>query len=161
MDVPEGGVGAVGCWWWGKSVMPVSVVPEIWDQWVARHPYGTVLQTSRWGALKFDFDWDSGIAGDVGKGGASWWGALLLTRQWALSQAATLAYVPRGPVVEWSAAAPVRDPAQAVERAARRKRALALWLEPELPDDPANRALLTSLGYQPAARARSNRDRRS
>ncbi|HOV47413.1 MAG TPA: peptidoglycan bridge formation glycyltransferase FemA/FemB family protein [Anaerolineae bacterium] len=126
-------------------------MPEIWDQWVARHPYGTVLQTSRWGALKFDFDWDSQLV-MLGRAEQLVGGALLLTRQWALSQAATLAYVPRGPVVEWSAAAPVRDLVQAVERAARRKRALALWLEPELPDDPANRALLTSLGYQPAAR---------
>ncbi|HXK42773.1 MAG TPA: peptidoglycan bridge formation glycyltransferase FemA/FemB family protein [Anaerolineae bacterium] len=127
------------------------LVPEIWDQWVARHPYGTVLQTSRWGALKSAFDWDSQLV-TLGSAEQPTGGALLLTRRWALSQVTTLAYVPRGPVVEWSAAALVRELVPAMERAARRKRALALWLEPELPDDPANRALLASLGYRPAAR---------
>ncbi|HOS81037.1 MAG TPA: peptidoglycan bridge formation glycyltransferase FemA/FemB family protein, partial [Anaerolineae bacterium] len=130
---------------------PAPVVPEVWDQWVARHPYGTVLQTSRWGALKSAFDWDSQLV-TLGSAEQPAGGALLLTRRWALSQAATLAYVPRGPVVEWRAAAPVRELMQVVERTARRKRALALWLEPELPDDPASRALLASLGYRPAAR---------
>lgn len=130
--------------------MPPAVVTEAWDGFVAQHPYGTLLQTRGWGALKSAFGWDWELV-SLGQPISPTAGALLLTRRWQLSWAATLAYVPRGPVVDWGDAALTRAVIAAVERAARRKRALALWLEPELPDTPANRARLEAWGYRLAA----------
>lgn len=127
------------------------IAPEAWDGWVAQHPYGTLLQTCRWGELKSAFDWKAQLV-CLGESAQPLAGAMLLSRRWMLDGVATLAYVPRGPVVDWADLDVVRELLAAVERAARRKRALALWLEPELPDTPDHRALLTSLGYAPATR---------
>lgn len=128
------------------------IAPEAWDCWVAQHPYGTLLQTCRWGELKSAFDWKAQLV-RLGEPNQPLAGALLLTRRWILDWVATLAYVPRGPVVDWSDSALVRELLVAVEQTARRKRAWALWLEPELPDTPENCAALASLGYQPATRS--------
>ncbi len=129
---------------------PVTVAPQSWDAFVAHHPYGTLLQTCGWGALKSAFEWNSDLV-CLSSSEQPRAGALLLTRRWRMDRVATMAYVPRGPVVDWEDTALVRELLAAVECEARRKRALALWLEPELPDSPENRAALESLGYQPAA----------
>ena len=130
---------------------PVAIAPEIWDRFVAQHPYGTLLQTSDWGRLKAAFGWTWDIV-SLGAADEPTAGALLLTRRWALSRVATIAYAPRGPVVDWDDAALTEAVIGAAEAVARRQRALALWLEPELPDTPAHRAILERLGYQPTAR---------
>lgn len=130
---------------------PAAVTePEVWDSWVAQHPYGTLLQTSGWGVLKSAFDWKSQLL-SLGDSTRLLAGALVLTRRWRLDWMGTLAYVPRGPVVDWADFDLARELLTTVEKAARRQRVMTLWLEPELPDSPANRALLEALGYQPAA----------
>lgn len=131
------------------TVAPV-VAPEVWDSWVEKHPYGTLLQTCGWGVLKSAFDWKYQL---VSLGDSAWpsAGALILTRRWPLDWLGTLAYVPRGPVVDWTDLALVRELLAAVEKVARSKRAMTLWVEPELPDSPANRALMEALGYRSVA----------
>ncbi len=116
--------------------------PEAWDARVAAHPLGHLFQTSRWGALKASFGWRWEIV-TAGEGGA-----LVLYRRLP-SGLFTLAYVPRGPVTRLEEAAGVMA---AVERAARRRRALALWVEPNVLDTSEARAQMAHLGFAAAHR---------
>jgi lipid II:glycine glycyltransferase (peptidoglycan interpeptide bridge formation enzyme) len=60
----------------------------------------------------------------------------------------TIAYVPRGPVADWDDADAVAALSDALEETARRRRAWALWVEPNVPDGPEIRRQLTALGLQ-------------
>lgn len=126
-----------------------ALAPETWRHFVMQHPHGTLLQTQEWGQLKADFGWDWKLVSV--NPAAPEAGALLLIRRWLLSRLATIAYVPRGPVVTWTDSALTQAVISATEAAARRQHALALWLEPELEDTPAHRALLERLGYLPVS----------
>lgn len=122
--------------------------PQHWDALVAAHPQGSILQTSLWGELKASFGWDWEI---VTANATPDGGVLVLYRTLPL-KLGSLAYVPRGPVVDWQDAAAVRGLLEAMERAARRRRAWALWLEPELGDTPEARVQLQALGLKCAPR---------
>jgi len=61
-----------------------------------------------------------------------------------------LAYVPKGPLVDWSNQQESKQLVAALTRAARSQRALALTIEPNLRDKPARRETLRSLRFQPA-----------
>jgi lipid II:glycine glycyltransferase (peptidoglycan interpeptide bridge formation enzyme) len=63
-----------------------------------------------------------------------------------------MAYVPRGPVVNWENANHVAALMDAVAHAARRQRAWALWLDAALLDTPEAHAQLRNLGFTPAGR---------
>ncbi|MBN1260969.1 MAG: peptidoglycan bridge formation glycyltransferase FemA/FemB family protein [Anaerolineae bacterium] len=120
-----------------------------WDEFVARHPDGHLLQTSTWGQVKAEFEWNWEI---IQAGGGAEGGALILYRRLPLNLV-TIAYVPRGPVIDWNNAALVTDMFTRMQAAAKRRRALALWVEPELLDSPQARAQLLSLGFKSVARA--------
>jgi len=127
-----------------------------WDAFVAGTPDGSVLQSSRWGALKANFGWDWDIVtlasddGILGEGLLKA-GALVLYRRLPLGLG-TIAYVPRGPVVNWDDAETTNALLQALTQAARRRRAWALWLEPALLDSPEARHKLQALGLRPTLR---------
>lgn len=122
-----------------------------WDAFVAGRPQAQILQTSAWAALKSRFGWESRrvIVHQDGaiRSGAIRSGASLLLRRAA---ALTVAYVPRGPVVDWADDALVARTLSAVEEQARHSGAALLRLEPELPDSPLHRALLWDHGYRPS-----------
>ena len=74
-----------------------------WDAWVAAHPHGHILQTSRWARLKCAFGWSAGrvvlrASGDPQAPILA--GASVLYRRLPWGQ--TLAYVPKGPLVDWT-----------------------------------------------------------
>jgi lipid II:glycine glycyltransferase (peptidoglycan interpeptide bridge formation enzyme) len=119
---------------------------QTWDDFVAAHPHGNVLQTTRWGRLKDGFGWEWELVA-LGEGGEIAGGAVILYRRLPLNLGA-LAYLPRGPVVDWSdrdLAAAVVD---TVEGAARERGTWALWAEPELADGEGARELLRDLGLR-------------
>lgn len=116
-----------------------------WDAFVAGHPAGHILQTTQWAALKRDFGWESEVVAPAGVQG----GALILYRPLPL-KLGCIAYVPRGPVVDWEDAGSVRAVLDAVEAAARRRRAWALWIEPESADTLAAQEQLAGRGLRPA-----------
>jgi lipid II:glycine glycyltransferase (peptidoglycan interpeptide bridge formation enzyme) len=122
--------------------------PEVWDAWVAGHPYGTILQTSGWGQHKAAFGWDWEIVAAEPEAA----GALVLYRPLPLRMG-RVAYVPRGPVVAPDDAADVARVLDAVEAAARQRHAWALWIEPAWFDGPAVRATLRAAGFAPLVRA--------
>ena len=105
-----------------------------WDAFVAEHPANHLLQASRWGALKARFGWtvERLALCEEGKILA---GAQIMYRQapggW------TLAYVPKGPIVDWNNEDAVNSMLAALREQAGRRRAFCLKLEPDLPDEPA------------------------
>ena len=80
------------------SYRPVPCSDDQWDRWVASHPDGHLLQTSRWGSLKQQFGWRQRRATVVDEDGAIRGGALILFRR---AFGLTLAYVPKGPRTDW------------------------------------------------------------
>ncbi len=124
------------------------IEPETWDAFVAAHPAGTVLQTSRWAQLKATFGWDWEIVTPTAVPNS---GALVLYRALPL-KVGTIAYVPRGPLVDWNDAQAAAATLAALRAAARRRRAWALWLEPELLDTSEARAQLRAHGLRAVTR---------
>lgn len=120
-----------------------------WDAFVARHAYPQFLQTSAWAELKSRFEWQATRAVVSGGGsGAPIGGASILLRRAA---GITLAYVPRGPVVDWGNLDAVATVLAAVGDEARRKGASVLLVEPELPDSLDVQRQLGSLGLRPSS----------
>lgn len=116
-----------------------------WDALVESHAQAHFLQTSAWAALKARFGWDTtrAVLRDAERpiAGAS----ILLRRVAGLG----IAYVPRGPVVDWGNPVQVADVLDVVTTQARRAGAAVLRIEPELPDTPQTRRLLASNGFVP------------
>ena len=119
--------------------MPAS---PAWDSLVRAHPHAHILQTSAWGRLKSEFGWQSEVVdGPAG-------GALVLFRPLPLGL--SLAYVPRGPLVDWEQRAAVDEVLTALDRVCRARNAVCLKWEPELPDSAPGAGMLTSLGFRPS-----------
>jgi peptidoglycan pentaglycine glycine transferase (the first glycine) len=119
----------------------------LWDRWLAAQPTGHVLQLRRWARLKEQFGWRSRLVTlPDAQGGIAAGASILLRRMAGL----TLAYAPRGPVVDWRNAAAVADLLAQMQATSRQAGAAVLKLEPNLPDTPANRQLLTGYGLRPS-----------
>jgi lipid II:glycine glycyltransferase (peptidoglycan interpeptide bridge formation enzyme) len=126
----------------------VDPSPETWNHFVAHHPQASILQTTPWGELKADFGWEVqqvALAGDEQRLTA---GAQTLYRR--LPVLGQLAYVPHGPLIDWDdrdASASLLEP---LEETARSQGAMALTVEPNLPDESRYREALTALGFTPS-----------
>jgi len=120
-----------------------------WDRYVAA-ANGNFLQTTLWGQLKgaFGWEWELVTAGHPRRPEG---GALMLYRGLPL-RLGKIAYVPRGPVIDWNDHKSVAEIFFSLEYFARNEHAWALWVEPELPDTPENRAQLTALGLRESTR---------
>ncbi|MGQ9489215.1 MAG: lipid II:glycine glycyltransferase FemX [Anaerolineae bacterium] len=128
-----------------------AVTEADWDAFVAGHPAGHLLQTSRWAVLKCAFGWqaDRAILRTIPNPDAPiLGGASLLFRRLPWGQ--TLAYVPRGPVVDWAAADQVRAVLTLAREIARKRRAALLKIEPEHSADPALTTVLQDLDFRPS-----------
>ena len=118
-----------------------------WDSFVAASPHGHLFQTSCWGALKARFGWgverfaltvrDAIVAG-----------AQVLYR--SLPFGSTLAYIPKGPLLNWDDENQIRALLAVLQQAAHRHRAFCLKLEPELLNEPIMAARLVRLGLRPS-----------
>ena len=124
------------------------VDPATWDRWVNTHNDGHPLQLSGWGQLKTRFGWTAQTVVMRDARGAIVAGAQLLLRR---AYGVTLAYAPRGPLVDWADAAQTAGLMTLLRAAAHRAGAGVLKIEPDLPDTPANRALLREHGFTPSA----------
>jgi lipid II:glycine glycyltransferase (peptidoglycan interpeptide bridge formation enzyme) len=142
--------------WYDTKLMAKIVIPSAaqarvqtdaaWDCFVAEHAQAQFLQTSAWAALKQEFGWQAQrvVVGDLRAPRA---GASILLRQ-VLGLA--VAYVPRGPVVDWADAQTVEEVVAAATAAARQAGASILRIEPELADSFEARALLRGYGFVPS-----------
>ena len=110
-----------------------------WDDLIA--PGGHVLQAWAWGELKSRFGWR---AERVALGPAC---AQILYRSLP-GGVGTIAYVPKGPLLEFQNDALVRSFLSAIQPLARQKGAICLKIEPDQEDDPALADRLRSLGFR-------------
>lgn len=112
-------------------LQPLTPTPDQWDTFVTQHPRAHLLQLSAWGDLKAAFGWTPvrvALADDADTLVA---GAQLLIQRLPL-RLGTLAYVPYGPLVDWTDAAQVRALIAALDQAARQHRAALMKIEPGL-----------------------------
>jgi len=135
--------------------MSVHILPDptpeqqaAWDAFVAANPGGHVLQASRWAALKARFGWSACLV-ELTQGAEIVAGAQVLFRRLPLGQ--SVAYVPKGPVVDWSNADLAGELLAALDDLARERGAWSLKLEPEALEGSPAGELLRKAGYQPTA----------
>jgi peptidoglycan pentaglycine glycine transferase (the first glycine) len=123
-----------------------------WNAFVAAHPQAHLLQSGPWGELKGRFGWSAGRVALVDASQTIVAGAQILYRRlpYGLGR---LAYVPKGPLVDWQDAAQTARLVPALDQAARAQGAMALTVEPDLPDTPQHAADLARAGFVPAGMA--------
>jgi lipid II:glycine glycyltransferase (peptidoglycan interpeptide bridge formation enzyme) len=119
----------------------------LWDTFAAHHQHGHLLQTTRWGELKSRFGWSAETVALSNQSGAIVAGAQVLYRRLPYGLG-TLAYVPKGPVVNWEHPDTVEQLVAVLDRAARAKGALALSIEPDLIDSPESTQCLVHAGFR-------------
>jgi len=115
--------------------------PADWDAFVAARPDGHLLQTSGWAALKGCVGWQAERVA-LRQDGQIVAGAQVLLRRLPWGQ--TLAYVPKGPLVDWRNAAQTRALLDALRTASAPHRPALLKLEPDLPDSAHLELILQS-----------------
>ena len=120
-----------------------------WDAWVASHPSGHILQSSRWARLKCAFGWSADrvvlrtFPGPVAPILA---GASVLYRRLPWGQ--TLAYVPKGPLVDWTDRAQTRAVLTMLRETCSKHHAALLKIEPNLPHSQPLIEALADNGFQ-------------
>jgi lipid II:glycine glycyltransferase (peptidoglycan interpeptide bridge formation enzyme) len=131
-----------------KAIVPGLAVVEPnqteWDRFTQQHPQGNLLQAYAWGTLKAQFGWQPRRIAIAGSDGLLAGAQVLFRRRFGLSAA----YVPRGPLL--SGVVDVdRLLLQAIDRQARRSRAVFLRLEPNMLEcDTGSHALHSTLLLQ-------------
>lgn len=121
---------------------------QMWDDFVRCHGQAHFLQTSRWGSFKSSFGWRAErITLDDGRGRVVAGASVLYRRAVGL----TLAYVPKGPLVDWHNPDCVRQLLHKMEMRCRQQGVSVLKIEPDLADSLHNRSLLTGYGFHPSS----------
>lgn len=127
-----------------------------WNQFVDQHPAAHFLQLREWGNLKDRFGWTSTAVALRDDAHSIRAGALILFRPLINHplkhrfSGPRLAYVPRGPLVDWSNAHDVGRLLAVVEEIAHAKGVSVLKIEPSLPDTRENREMLADYGFRPS-----------
>jgi len=123
---------------------------ETWNSFVAASPTGHLLQAWQWGQLKAAFGWQAERVG-VQDGGRLVAGAQVLFRSLLPSfPYLTIAYVPKGPILDFGNQEISEALLSAIHRLAHQKRAILLKIEPELPHSPALARQLLACGFRPS-----------
>ncbi len=137
---------------WGDTPAQWGDTPIQWDDYITRHQ-GHLLQSWNWGELKSQFGWRAMRLQTDGTA------AQLLFRRLPLGF--TIAYLPKGPVVDWSDSQQCQAIFTAIHTAAKKQRAIFLKVEPPLrnpdnahnvPDEQGRAAasFLSQSGFKPA-----------
>jgi peptidoglycan pentaglycine glycine transferase (the first glycine) len=132
------------------SLQSVTPSDKQWDAFVASHHRGHLLQTSHWGELKGRFGWSVERAALIDASETIVAGAQILFRRLPYGLG-TLAYVPKGPVVNWQDGESVSQLFNVINGAANERGAIALTIEPNLPDSPEQSDRLVLAGFVPGA----------
>jgi lipid II:glycine glycyltransferase (peptidoglycan interpeptide bridge formation enzyme) len=115
--------------------------PAKWDAFVEQHPYGHFLQTTMWGELKSAHGWRTLRASLVNANAELVGGSVVLFRRLPFGLG-TLAYVPRGPVVNWDERELATAVLRTTSKLARSRGAIGLVIEPDLLDTPSDQRTL-------------------
>jgi serine/alanine adding enzyme len=122
-----------------RRLAVVELDPEAWDSFACDHPRGHLLQSSSWARLKESVGWRARRLAVVGPSGPLAAAQALIRRRLGVS----VVYIPRGPLLGDD------EPANAallvaIERLARRERAVFLRLEPNILEHEASASQLHS-----------------
>lgn len=123
---------------------------SVWQQFVATHPRGHLLQTQQWGQLKTGFGWDWDLI-TLPDDDTPLCGAMILYRSLPF-HLGTIAYIPRGPIIDWDNPSMIEQLFERVHRAVRLRRAWACWVEPEVHDSETIAKTMSGLGYHRSKR---------
>jgi peptidoglycan pentaglycine glycine transferase (the first glycine) len=141
------------CRCYSSADAPDVVNRQTWDAFVAGHPAGHLLQTWAWGELKARFGWRALRLAWVAAGGIVT-GAQVLFRP--VLPGLSLAYVPKGPLVDWADVAQAGALLDGLCAVCRTRRSIFLKIEPHAPDGAALReaavrhgALVSEYSVQP------------
>lgn len=124
---------------------PLELSPEAYNSFVSTHPRGDVMQLTAWGELKETTGWTYDYIA-LGQDGKPVAGAMILYRSMGPF---TLAYAPRGPVVDLSDELLTRSIFNLMLETAAAKGAFLLKVDPDTPvDDRKTMDLMKSMGYR-------------
>ncbi len=129
----------------------VAPSTQAWDTFVASRPDAHILQTWAWGELKSRFGWSADRIALVLEGRIVA-GVQVLFRRLPL-RLGTLAYVPKGPIVDLTDRELAEALIAGLDDLARRRRAILLKIEPDaIPPDfrSLETAYLLRLGFRPS-----------
>ncbi len=122
--------------------------PDFRRRWLMlSHEVGHLLQHPLWGEFKEEFGWRA-LRVALAEGEEFVAGAQMLFRPLPLGF--SIAYVPRGPMLRTRDPELLRTLVHALDREARRRRAVFLKVEPDWVDTEASRALLRAAGFHPS-----------
>lgn len=128
--------------------MIIQPSPSQWDAFVTSQSHGHVLQTSAWGELKSRFGWSADRLA-VTRDDHVVAGALVLFRALPL-RLGTLAYIPKGPLLDFVDEDTTGELLAGLDRLLRRHRSILLKIEPDCQDDPVFEQQLAALGFRPS-----------
>ena len=114
------------------SLQIVNPGASEWDAFVTAQPGAHILQTAAWGELKSAFGWSAERVA-VTRGDRIVAGALVLFRPLPLGLG-TLAYIPKGPLVDLGDVDTAETLLAGLDDLARRRRAVLLKVEPDAMD---------------------------
>ena len=123
---------------------------ERWNDFVARSPQASVLQSFEWGEFKSCFGWRPMrvVLEEKGRGFVA--GVSILKREIPFIRH-TLYYAPRGPVIDYSNKDLLHDLLEGVEKEADRDHAVSLKIDPEVSEQDQTAAEnLKTLGFDKA-----------
>ena len=115
-----------------------------WDAFVDSHANAHLLQTSAWAALKQQFGWQAFRVALADPDGTLLAGASILLRS---ALGIRVAYVPRGPITDWTDSVLCGALLDAMEAACRSRGAASIKIEPGLSDAHHNRLMLSRYGF--------------
>lgn len=120
-----------------------DITEREWNSFVAASPTGHILQSTQWGQLKERFGWQ--VARIALEDRGQWLaGAQILFRPLGPK---TIAYVPKGPIVDWADAMITQTLLEALHHLCRQRQAIFLKIEPDLAEDPTLTHKLIGLGF--------------
>lgn len=122
-----------------------AITPAQWDALITQH-HGHLLQSWAWGQLKSKFGWTPVRLAHADAA------AQVLFKQLPLGF--TIAYIPKGPLVNWADASQCRALLGQIHAEAKRRRAIFLKIEPDaggpVASQPALANFLAAAGFTPA-----------
>lgn len=126
-----------------------------WNAFVAQAPSGHLMQSCEWGDFKAAQGWRVERIG-IERDGQIVAGAQMLLRPLPLLPL-TVAYIPKGPIVDLQDNGTMNELLPALHQAARNQRAVFLKIEPNLPDDSHVHNVLKQCGFRPSTQTNQPR----
>jgi lipid II:glycine glycyltransferase (peptidoglycan interpeptide bridge formation enzyme) len=129
-----------------KLVRVSDAMADRWNGFVSRWPSFALMQSFEWGTFKKAQNWKV-IRLAIEQHGQLVAGAQMLIKALPL-KLASIAYIPRGPLVDWKDREITTALLDALHFEAHRQKAICVRIEPPLLYDPNKHDLLRSYGFQ-------------